>query len=275
MTWVWESGLPPMERLVALAYADHADHEGNNIYPSLGTVATKTGMDRANVARIRRRLVEKGVMVPTQFADRKPTRFRMDHAALIASVTQPLDEDAEASVTGTAPSVTRPLGLVSQGQLTSVTGTPNPSLTVNKTINEPSLAADADAPQPAKPIRKRGTIQEPKERQPDPHFDAIAMLCELNPQLQGSRIAKASHALKRAGATVEQIAGFKAWWLSDDWRRGHRPVPTPEQVLAGWEQARRYKPGANGNGHAQASTLKPTSDPHIYTAKNGVQVWRD
>ena len=166
MMWVWESDLPPIERLVALAYADHADQDGGNIYPSLSTVAKKVGMDRANIVRIRRRLIEKGVMVQTRATDHRPTCFRMDQSALLASVTETAGEDVEPcllgtapsvtktadecerpSVTGTAPSVTRPLGLVSQGQPSSVPVTPKPSLTINTNVSEPfSLSTSPQHP---------------------------------------------------------------------------------------------------------------------------------
>lgn len=53
---VWEMDLPPNKLLVMLALADHADHDGENIYPSQTTVAEKTGYSARSVRRILREL---------------------------------------------------------------------------------------------------------------------------------------------------------------------------------------------------------------------------
>lgn len=63
MGWVWEmQGLSPAEKLVALAYADHAGHDGEGIYPAVRTVARKTGYSRRTVQATTRRLVERGLL---------------------------------------------------------------------------------------------------------------------------------------------------------------------------------------------------------------------
>ncbi len=59
---VWELDLAPNKRLVLLAYADHADDDGEHVYPSLARVARKTGYSRDQVRRISRELVEDGLM---------------------------------------------------------------------------------------------------------------------------------------------------------------------------------------------------------------------
>jgi hypothetical protein len=76
---VWESDLPNNEKLVALAYADHADHYGRNVYPSIGLIAAKCGYSRRNVRSITRILEEKGVLIrdgksPIEDGDRKDRR---------------------------------------------------------------------------------------------------------------------------------------------------------------------------------------------------------
>lgn len=56
MALVWKLDLPPNQRLVLLAYADHADDEGGSVFPSLGRIAWKTGYSRDQVRRISREL---------------------------------------------------------------------------------------------------------------------------------------------------------------------------------------------------------------------------
>lgn len=64
MGLVWDTQLPPNERYVLLAYADHADHYGKNIYPAIRTVAAKTGYSERQVQRITGQLETKGYLVP-------------------------------------------------------------------------------------------------------------------------------------------------------------------------------------------------------------------
>jgi hypothetical protein len=56
-------GLKPAEKFVLVAYADHADHKGENIYPSIKTIAKKTGYDRRTVQRITRKLEKLEVLI--------------------------------------------------------------------------------------------------------------------------------------------------------------------------------------------------------------------
>ena len=60
---VWDLELPHNEKLVLLAMADHADHNGHNVYPSLRLIAWKTDYDERQVRRIVDILETKGVLV--------------------------------------------------------------------------------------------------------------------------------------------------------------------------------------------------------------------
>ena len=51
MSQVWESALPPSEKYVLLALADHSRDDGTRIYPSVKTVCRKTGFSRRTVQR--------------------------------------------------------------------------------------------------------------------------------------------------------------------------------------------------------------------------------
>ncbi len=62
--WVWDLDLPQNEKYVLLAYADHADHEGHSIYPSVDLIVRKTGYSRRSIQRIVIKLIEKGHLVP-------------------------------------------------------------------------------------------------------------------------------------------------------------------------------------------------------------------
>lgn len=60
---VWDTVMSPNEKLVLLAYADHADHKGNNIFPSIKLISSKTGYSERQVQRITKLLEQKGYLV--------------------------------------------------------------------------------------------------------------------------------------------------------------------------------------------------------------------
>lgn len=63
MGLVWDEPLSRDMKFVLLAYADHADHAGRNIYPAIETVAHKTGYDVRSVQRITSKLEQAGYLV--------------------------------------------------------------------------------------------------------------------------------------------------------------------------------------------------------------------
>lgn len=59
---VWDAPLSQAHKLLMLAMADHADHEGGNIFPSIGTLARKTGYSERHVQRLERELWNLGLI---------------------------------------------------------------------------------------------------------------------------------------------------------------------------------------------------------------------
>lgn len=69
MGQVWDLDLPTNEQLILLAMADHADHEGENIWPSVGLIAWKTGYSERTIQRVIKSLLGKDVL---QIQKRRP-----------------------------------------------------------------------------------------------------------------------------------------------------------------------------------------------------------
>lgn len=63
MGMVWDLDLTPNAIYVLLALADHADHEGKNIFPRLGFIAHKTGYSIASIKRIVAALRKEKILV--------------------------------------------------------------------------------------------------------------------------------------------------------------------------------------------------------------------
>lgn len=113
MAAVWEMNIKPADKLVLLAYADHADHSGGSIYPAVSTIAAKTGFDERSVRRITARLKKDGYLVASGVTVKGTNRY-----CIPLTVSQP------------------PLTVCPP---TPDSGSANPSITVN----EPKRAADA------------------------------------------------------------------------------------------------------------------------------------
>lgn len=64
MGQVWEKDLPFNKAWVLMAMADHADHEGKNVFPSLALIAWKTGYALSSVKRIVADLRDDGILLP-------------------------------------------------------------------------------------------------------------------------------------------------------------------------------------------------------------------
>jgi hypothetical protein len=76
---VWELDLPHNEAWVLMAMADHADHDGNNVYPGVPLLAWKTGYTTRQVRRILAILQRKGlIVVEKPGGGRRTTRYRME-----------------------------------------------------------------------------------------------------------------------------------------------------------------------------------------------------
>jgi helix-turn-helix protein len=63
---VWELELPREEKYVLLCLADHADHEGNNVFPSIGLIAWKTDYSERRIQELMRRLERRGLLVKVE-----------------------------------------------------------------------------------------------------------------------------------------------------------------------------------------------------------------
>ena len=65
---VFKIDLPPSEKVVALALADHAHDDGTEARPSIERLASKTSLSTRQVQRVVKSLVEKGVLVVQRHA---------------------------------------------------------------------------------------------------------------------------------------------------------------------------------------------------------------
>lgn len=79
MSWVWEhSAAKSTARLVLLALADHAGHDGGDAWPSVGRLADRCGMSERTVQVALRQLVDLGeIEVASQAGPGGVNRYRL------------------------------------------------------------------------------------------------------------------------------------------------------------------------------------------------------
>jgi DNA-binding Lrp family transcriptional regulator len=78
---VWDLDLPPKEKLLLMALADHASHDGSDVYPSLSRLAYKTQYSVRTVRRYMRKLEERGLLVKEEARPGRTTVYRIDISA--------------------------------------------------------------------------------------------------------------------------------------------------------------------------------------------------
>jgi len=127
MGYVWDLDLPQNEKFVLLAYADHADHDGRNIFPSVQRIADKTGYSKRSVQGITRRLEERGLLIADGQGKNGTNKWRMPVYGG-AETSPPVSEGVQPETEG----------VQSDAQGGAIATAPEPSLT----IKEPSKRGD-------------------------------------------------------------------------------------------------------------------------------------
>lgn len=136
---VWELDIPRNETMVLLALADHADHEGNNVFPSNELVAWKTGYTRESVNRIISSLRNRGILVATGNRDSGTIIYSIDTSAAPRKAAYGCDKKSHPVDDGGVTKNHTTCDKKSQGVCEKITGGVTKNHTNRQlTINEPS-----------------------------------------------------------------------------------------------------------------------------------------
>ena len=130
MGLVWDLDLPQNEKFVLLAYADHADHDGRNIFPAVQTIAKKTGYSERSIQGITRTLEEKGFLIADGKGPKGTNKWKFYGGANSAG-GQPEAKGVQLEAGG----------VQSATQRGAIAIAPEPSLTI---IKEPSIKPSDD-----------------------------------------------------------------------------------------------------------------------------------
>ena len=94
MSLVWDMPLPSAAKLLLLKLADYGDDEGGNVFPSITTLADKTGISRRSVQRLLREFEQRQLIeIETKASRYSPTRYRINIWNLRGDTVTPLRGD--------------------------------------------------------------------------------------------------------------------------------------------------------------------------------------
>jgi len=200
------------QKFVLLTYADHADHNGNNVFPAQETIAKKTGYSRRTVIRITKELVDAGFMIEKGFKEygTKIYSIKFDGCDKLSHVTNGGDKLSK-----------KPAQMSHK-----------PSINHH---SKPSLK------EPATPVQEK-----PKpERKPNPVWlmaEAVAEVCQLDLNLKNvkGKVMNFSKQLVSGQYTPEQVREYYkrgGWWYRQDWRGKKGDLPQPHSILNTIKQA--------------------------------------
>lgn len=198
MTLVFETPLPPTDKLVALCLADHAHDDGTHVFPAVATLAEKASLGTTATRSAIRRLEGFGILVQVAKGGGRgnPAEYRFDLARLINptdSVAFP-KPNAEEKPNGSGPQTqrlaTETQRLTAQTQRTPVGESLEPS--------EPSgivAAVAADEP-PSVKANALATVY--YNVQPLCNFPSVAGICR--------KALKAGHGMPEIAEALLRLA---------------------------------------------------------------------
>jgi len=229
----WDLALPHNQLLVLLAMADHADHEGNNVYPSLGLVAWKTGYSEQQVRRVIRSLVSTGILSVVEKIPGRTIKYRID--------TSKGKQKEEYTPTKMIPlTKSNPLHL----ERTEIDSTPDmlsAKNDVEPSVLEPSVLV-AEQPALVTPVE---TPKPKTTRKADPEYDLIAKIWNISAggwvsniqgMIFGSKKVKGEWAKCEfePHATLIELEGFEAYLRKRMADKNIKDVPTAAVTIQRW-----------------------------------------
>lgn len=268
---VWDLDLSSSKQLVLLAMADHADHDGSNVFPSIGLIAWKTGYSVRQIQRIQRELVADGLLVVVKQGKFTSTSYRIDVSVGKTkkpyhgkdslgddNLTPPSSDIAMSPFVGhsyvtpgmTSESPTNHQLTVIEPSLMKITEfhPPDPFGGINN-IDPKHLLEQAEQKtalnrlsdsEPVKESLERPPSKVPKKVPPASSEvkDALAILCYSTKDAWkiGGNAKAMGVVIRELGEqlTLEALRVFYANWHKKDFRGMKGERPEPHQVISKW-----------------------------------------
>jgi hypothetical protein len=264
---VWELDLKNAKQLVLLAMADHADHDGENIWPSLNKIAWKTGYTERHVRRTVGELVKDGILVPVEIRAGKSTVYKIDFD--VAPRKTPLKKEKTGQENGS--NVTPDTGVtpdiaMSPPPLTQLCpGTPDTAMSPKRPLTsierkeKDSATADAVAPHIGYESKTATRPTTYAEAMNDAIMTAFTWTWKGTTANEQGKVLKASEQLREASVSVHLVPALYQE-CEDRVRRGAWKEFGPNALCNVVSDVRaKIKRGQSTNGMANAEAYQDIS----------------
>lgn len=224
-------------KLVLLAMADHANDDGEGIYPSVETLCRKTALSPQTIRNTFDALRHNGII----FLNGRSKYGTNNHAINTACFPRAIGKEVVYLTL-------QPLeGLTGNSDPSNQSFLPPHRLDPNHTLTIPEPSTDTSFPEPT-PTKKKGDIfdgmafyeKQAKERGVDKVEDLLVRLgkgigVNIPRSVANQSVAKRLLKEESEGRTLDQ---FLTWLRSDEWRMAHLYIyADPEKVWTIWPQA--------------------------------------
>lgn len=250
---VFELKLKPTEALVLIALADHADHDGGGVYPSVPLIAWKTGFSVRTVQYVMRGLEEQGLLELVEEATRyRPREYRLRFDLAQRKPERKLDRGA-----GAAP-------------LPGVQVTPGVQMATSETLSGVQVTT-SEGGSGVQPVAPEPSLREPSGRRREPSTRARA---RATPTPHAVPLPEEA-TLSEAGRQYAQQGGCtrpdEAWAAMCDWawakgalranweaawrqwvRTAHDDDPRHEWARCQCRKVGVHRPSRNGRGEKRS-----------------------
>lgn len=222
---IWDLELKGVRQLVLLAMADHADHQGENVRPSVGLIAWKTGYSERQVQRTIKTLVSDGLLVKQDEPPGRPIIYRIDVDAGIKKqayrAKNVTPDIAMSPLTPECHPQVRHLDVTPRGDTQM---SPEPSLQSSEQtpLKEKDSAVSDEPAQAAKPVDAKIATTEKPKRKPNEWYDFIVATwgkhegvnTRLSQMLQGTSKIKGYKEYNFApAATLDELREWRDWYF--------------------------------------------------------------
>lgn len=236
---VWDSALPKSEKFIALAYADHASHDGANIYPSIGLIAWKTGYSNRAVQRITQSLIVNKILVHVGKHGKYQTNM---YEMNVQKLPKRDDMGGGDTVTGGVTSTTQGGDIHDTGgdihdeNMSQMSPYP---LEPSVNHQEPLYIAKHTRPQnngrgfSFDTVDQRAYDQQAKIQEIAAAIETVVKET-FAPGVNDEKLGSTAKALIEKGVTPEQVYGFTEWWARNSHYKDKTAKPVLKSLLNKW-----------------------------------------
>jgi hypothetical protein len=199
--------IPTTRKMILLIYANFANDEGSNIFPSVGKVALMAGMSERTIQNETKAMKKEEILINEGHGPKGTNRYKINMGKIYELYSE----------------------INKGGETTSPV-----NLTTQRGESDDTKGCKAIAPDPLKSVKDTSI----NKHNYYPIAEALSKVTKMDLNINKPRIFKAAKTLSQGSdVTPERILkdyGSGGIWYSKDWRGLKGQVPTLQQIIETW-----------------------------------------